>query len=210
MKKIPARISLVALALLLPLTGCGSKEPPATEVSQQQSLQQKLAELIKKAETGDVDALVDLGDVYASGEGLPKDAVRAADLFRQAAEKGMAKAQFRLGQMYARGEGVPKDSVRAVDLIRQSAINGHAKAQALLASMYAKGEGVTRDDVLAYVWSSLAVSAGEKDAKQLQDSVTLNTMLHEEAERLKSKWKRGVEIVREKQETLVPVAPAKK
>ena len=99
--------------------------------------------------------------------------------------------------------------MRAADLIKQSAINGYAKAQTLLASMYAKGEGVTHDDVLAYVWSSLAASNGEQDAKQLQDSVALSTVLRDEAERLKAKWKRGVEIVREKQEAVVPVAPAK-
>ena len=209
MNKVTTCFSIIAFAILLPLAGCGDKEQPATEVAQQQPLKQKIQELIQKAEAGDADAETELGEIYASGEGLPKDVLKAANLFRQAAEKGIAKAQFRLGQMYSRGEGVPQDSARATDLIKQSAVNGYTKAQTLLASMYAKGEGVTRDDVLAYVWSSLAVSGGEQDAKQLQDSVTLSTVLHEEADRLKAKWKRGVEIVREKQEAMVPVESAK-
>ena len=208
MKKITIGLSIVVFAIMLPLVGCGSKEQSATEVSQQQPLKQKIEELIQKAKAGDAEAETELGEIYASGEGLPKDASKAANLFQQAAEKGIAKAQFHLGQMYSRGEGVPQDSARAADLVKQSAVNGYAKAQTLLASMYAKGEGVTRDEVLAYVWSSLAVSGGDQDAKQLQESVTLNTLLHEEAERLKSKWTRGVEIVREQQKADVP-APAK-
>jgi uncharacterized protein len=207
MNKIQSRICLVALPLsmLLLLSACGDKvEPLASELSQQQPLQQKVAELLKKADAGDAEAMADLGDIYSSGEGLPKDAVRAADLFRQSAGKGIARAQFRLGQLYARGEGVPRDAVRATDLIKQSAKNDYAKAQAVLAAMYAKGDGVTRDEVLAYVWSSLAAAHGERDAKQVQESVTLNAALHDEAGRLKAKWRTGMEIVREKQEKVIP------
>lgn len=192
-------LSVLALSLLLPLGACGDKSPPpANEAVQQQPLKQKIAELLKKAEAGDADAQADLGEAYASGEGLPQDAVKAADLFRQAGEKGIARAQFRLSQMYGKGEGVPADTVKAVDLLRQSAANGHAKAQAALAAMYAKGETVTRDEVLAYAWATLAMRQGEEQAKQLHDSVNLTTLLREEAEQLAAGWQRGVALARQK------------
>lgn len=200
------KLSEAGVAALLPillagsalfLLACGDKtEPPASEVAQQQPLQQKLEELLKKAEAGDADAQTDLGEVYASGEGLPKDAVKAADQFRKAAEKGIARAQFRLGEMYTRGEGVPKDAVRASDLIKQAAANGYAKAEATLAAMYAKGEGVTQDEVLAYAWSTLALRQGEDQAKEVHDSVKLSTALRDEAEQLVATWQRGVALVR--------------
>ena len=207
MKKISSRTSLLVLSLSLSmvLAACGEKtSPPAAELAQQEPLKQKVAELLKKAESGDALAQLDLGEIYASGEGLPKDSARAADLFRQAAKQGIDRAQFRLGQLYVRGEGVPKDAVLAADLFKQSARSGYAKAQATLGAMYARGEGVTRDEVLAYAWSALAAEHGELDAKQVEESVTLNAALREEAVRLKTKWKQGMEIVREKQEAAVP------
>ncbi len=211
MKKTALSVLAVALTVALPLAGCNKKtEAPASEVSQELPVARKIDELIKKAEAGDTEAQVVLAEIFANGDGIPKDSTRAADLFRKAAEKGTAKAQFRLGQMYVRGEGVPKDAVRAADLIKQSASNGYAKGQALLGAMYAKGEGVTKDEVLAYAWSALAVTQGEMDAKQTQDSVQLTTALHDEGERIKAKWKQGMALVREKEEKIVPVAPTKR
>ena len=214
MKQINAAfcLSALAVAVLMPLAAqagneAANNEKSAAEVAQQQPLKQKIAELLKKAEADDANAQTDLGEIYESGKGLPKDAVKAADLFRQAAEKGVARAQFRLGRMYVRGKGVPKDAARAADLIKQSAQNDYAKAQEALGAMYAKGEGVSRDQVLAYVWSSLALSKGEKNAKKTQDSVALTTALREEAERLKAKWKQGAAVVREQQEAIVPATP---
>jgi hypothetical protein len=197
---------LTIVMLLSPLAGCSKKsEPPASELSQQQPLKQRVEELLKRAETGDADAQAELGQLYASGQGLPKNAAHAAELFRKAADKGIASAQYGLGKLYEQGDGVPQDSAKAVDLLKRSAVNGYAKGQAALGALYAKGKGVTHDEVLAYVWSSLAVAQGEAEAKQVQDSVALSSVLRDEAERLKTKWKRGVEIVREKQEAAVPV-----
>ena len=51
--------------------------------------------------------------MYATGEGVPKDAVQAVSWYRKAAEQGHASAQGNLGAMYSRGEGVPKDYVTA-------------------------------------------------------------------------------------------------
>ena len=54
-----------------------------------------------------------MGDMYANGEGVPKDAVQAVNWYTKAAEQRYADAQGELGLMYAQGDGVPKDAVQA-------------------------------------------------------------------------------------------------
>lgn len=195
-------VSIVMAGGILTLSACGEKTEPkvaaSSEASQQQPLKQKIEELLQRAQAGDAEAQNDLAERYAAGDGVGQDSVKAVDLFQQAAAKGIAKAQFRLSQMYGKGEGVPQDSVKATDLLRQSAANGYAKAQSALARLYAKGEGVTRDEVLAYAWATLAQRQGDEEAKELQSSVTLTTLLKDEAEQLAAKWQRGVALVREK------------
>ncbi len=64
----------------------------------------------KWAEQGLADAQFFLGLMYASGQGVPKDAQQAVVWNRKAAEQGHVSAQYNLGLMYALGrEGVPKD-----------------------------------------------------------------------------------------------------
>lgn len=88
------RLLLICLTAVF-LAGCG--EP----------------DIRSKAEAGDPNAQYDLGVMYYSGEGVPKDAAEALKWFRKAADQGHAPAQFDLAHMYAKGEGVPKDEAEA-------------------------------------------------------------------------------------------------
>ena len=74
---------------------------------------QPLQGLRTLAAEGNASAQFNLGPMYGTGEGVPKDAVQAVAWFRKAAEQGQASAQSNMGEMYARGEGVPKDLVIA-------------------------------------------------------------------------------------------------
>jgi TPR repeat protein len=73
------------------------------------------AELHEQACTGGAaDGCYDLGVMYATGEGVGKDAARAAALYDQACTGGEALfGCHNLGSLYDHGEGVPKDSVLA-------------------------------------------------------------------------------------------------
>ena len=51
--------------------------------------------------------------MYANGDGVPQDDVKAAQWSRLAAEQGVASAQYNLGLMYTTGQGVPHDQVEA-------------------------------------------------------------------------------------------------
>jgi FOG: TPR repeat, SEL1 subfamily len=60
---------------------------------------------------GNADAQFNLGTMYGSGQGVPKDYTEAAKLYRAAAEQGYAEGQN--GVSYQYGLGVPKDYVLA-------------------------------------------------------------------------------------------------
>ncbi|MEG1553372.1 MAG: tetratricopeptide repeat protein, partial [Kiritimatiellia bacterium] len=63
---------------------------------------------------GDLQAQADVGDCYANGKGVARDAAEAVKWYRKAAEQGHADAQNRLGVCYANGDGVTRDDVEAV------------------------------------------------------------------------------------------------
>ena len=118
------------------------------------------------AEQGEAWAEAILGTMYANGEGVPQNDVKAVYWFRKAAEQGDAGAQFNLAYMYANGEGVPQNDVKAVYWNRKAAEQGDAGAQANLGGMYYNGDGVLEDYVQAYAWTSIAASRGDKLAKR--------------------------------------------
>ena len=75
---------------------------------------------------------VRLARSYEHGEGVPKDLVRAASLYCEAAREGDADGQYGLGWMYAMGRGVPRDDAVAASLLAMAASAGHAAATKVL------------------------------------------------------------------------------
>ncbi len=114
---IPIADFLLIAAAAFILGGCGESTPPplAAQEAVQQTPEQEFAELQKKAEAGDAGAQSSLGEMYANGKGVPKDAAKAVEWFQKAAAQGFAGAQARLGWMYQNGEGVPEDRAKAVE-----------------------------------------------------------------------------------------------
>ena len=98
-----------------------------------------------RAEQGDANAQFDLGNAYAKGNGVPKDAVKAVFWFRKAAEHGIPEAQFNMGVAYAHGNGVTRDAAQAVSFFRKAAEQGFEHAQYNLGVIYIEGEGVSKD-----------------------------------------------------------------
>ncbi len=109
-------------------------------------------EVILAARQGDVKAQCELGMMYLEGDGVPQDAVAAAEWFTQAAEQGNAGAQCELGGMYRDGEGVARDYDTAVKWYTEAAEHGDAKATYILGIMHFIGEGVPQNNFQAYVW----------------------------------------------------------
>lgn len=73
---------------------------------------------------GDLTACNVFGLMFETGEGVPRDFVRAAELYRRACEGGEALGCTNLGLLYAAGAGVPQDTARAGGFFRVACEGG--------------------------------------------------------------------------------------
>ena len=149
-------VTLSVAVCLATLMGCGNASLEAN---------------LKAAEQGDSEAQTDLGMMYHTGDGVPKDYAEAVKWYRKAAEQGHAIAQYNLGFMYNDGEGVPQDDAEAFKWYRKAAEQELAKAQFNLGWMYNNGRGVPQDYVAAYAWYSVAAASGSDEARKNRDSI---------------------------------------
>jgi len=81
---------------------------------------------------GNASAVIAQARAYEHGEGVPKEPLKAAALYCDAARAGDAEAQFSLGWMYANGRGVAHDDAVAASLFALAAAGGHAEASRML------------------------------------------------------------------------------
>merc|ERR1711907_713827 len=73
-------------------------------------------ELLPLADTGNVDAQLELGYKFYTGMGgVPKDLPRSTSYFERAATAGQPDAQFELGVRFERGWGIDKDPALALE-----------------------------------------------------------------------------------------------
>jgi uncharacterized protein len=63
----------------------------------------------KAAEAGSAKARYNLGVLYNTGQGVPKDTRISAEWYSKAAYQNHAGAQFNLAYLYETGDGVPKN-----------------------------------------------------------------------------------------------------
>lgn len=120
--------------------------------------------LKEKAAAGDIDAMKELGNMYANGSAdTLVDEKEAMTWYRQAAEHADAEAQLYVGDAYDKGRGVPQSSVEAARWYEMAAEQGNAFAMGELGRLYALGRGVETDHTKAYYWLSLADRFGFKE-----------------------------------------------
>ena len=91
------------------------------------------------------EAQFNLGVRYLKGSGVPKDATKAVEFFRLAADQGHAEALCFLGGCYFEGNGVPEDATKAVEFFKLAAHQGRAEAWFALCVCYVMGYGVPKD-----------------------------------------------------------------
>ena len=133
------------------------------------------------AENGYALAQWKLGRMYADGDGVPHDHLRAFEYFRRivkshgddtATEPGarfVANAFVALGEYYR--DGIPNSPVkpdlnRARDMFAYAAsFFGDPDAQFELGRLYLTGEGVRKDPKLAVRWLALAANKGQYEAQ---------------------------------------------
>jgi hypothetical protein len=95
----------------------------------------------KAADTGSVDALVGIAEMFAFGKGVPKSISEAVKWYKQAAERGNPVSKFNLGVFYLNGEGVPLDYIEAYKWFNLAAADGYGKAAELRNSLTSRMTG---------------------------------------------------------------------
>jgi len=118
----------------------------------------KIDDLVSKAEMGQVEAQLQLGDAYYAGKGTRKDMEQAFLWYTQAAEQGHPKAQRALGAMYELGKGTDREPEKAAYWYRKAAEQGLARAQTNLAILYETGTGVQQNYDEARLWYEKAAA----------------------------------------------------
>ena len=83
--------------------------------------------------------LIALGDQLANGRGMPRDEVKATQLYQQAAALGDPAGQMRFGQALVFGRGVAVNTEQGISLIKTAAEAGDSSAMVLLADLHMRG-----------------------------------------------------------------------
>jgi uncharacterized protein len=90
-----------------------------------------------------------MGNLYASGHGVPKDAKKALRWYQLATGHGDVESQYNLARAYQLGAGVTKNPAKAVELYTQSIDRGYLKSFHNLGVMHLTGDGIPKNLVEA-------------------------------------------------------------
>mgnify|MGYP000884828319 CR=1 FL=1 len=118
---------------------------------------EQIAEYIRKADQGDVDAQYNLGIIYYHGEGVARNFEEALSWFHKAAEQNDADAQYNLGRLYLDAAGPDRDPKQAARWLKLAARKGHPGAMAMLGQMLFSGDiDMPRRSVQGLMWLTIA------------------------------------------------------
>lgn len=152
-----------------------------------------LTQLRDKAEAGDRDSQLQLGQMYLNGDGVAANTDQAVRWLQEAAKHNDPVAQTTLGVIYKEGRGTRADPDIAARWFDKAAHRGYADAQFQLAGMLRSGSGVRRNLSRAYVWYFLAARNGYTAAKSARDAIMPSLSMAEvtEAENMALTWQPG-------------------
>lgn len=142
------------------------------------------------AERGAAWAQVNLGLIYAQGQGVEKNIDEAMKWFRMAADQGDATAQHCLGMIFEEGRDVAPDYAKAEKWYFKAADQGMVWAQRHLGLMHLRGQGIPQDNVQAHFWLGLAAAAGDDEARlgQKAAAACMSDAEIAQAEKLARAW----------------------
>jgi serine/threonine protein kinase len=119
------------------------------------------------AELGDSSAMVELGEIYSSGEGVPQDENKAMAWYRRSAEAGNPSGMVLLGGMYMLGiDGTEPNEEEAARWFRKAADRDNPAALYDLGTMYESGRGVARSLEKARELIQRSAELGNTEAKK--------------------------------------------
>ncbi len=113
-----------------------TSSPQETSETASDSLPQKYSDLLRSAESGDTNAMLELARLYNDGLDVPKNISEAVRWTRGAAEAGDANGIAALAYIYDAGLAGTRSDTDAMRWYRAAAEAGDAKSMAMLGSMY--------------------------------------------------------------------------
>jgi len=108
------------------------------------------------AALGDPSYQAQLGGLYLSGTGVPKDTAKAIDWFHKAALQDYDKAEYALGMIYSLNPDTPHDYPQAAVWFHKAVVQGNMNAAVMLGALYEQGMGVPQSDQTAMGWYKMA------------------------------------------------------
>ena len=140
----------VAIAIKFCRVAAGSSRRAMFELGRAYAANKQFAEAMsayrKAAYKGSTSAMVELGVLLGTGQGVAKDPAEARKLFARAAEAGNPRGVTNLAALSG---GRPADPVQARTLLAKAAQTNSAEAEYQLGLMTADGVGGPKDDATA-------------------------------------------------------------
>ncbi|MDR1083963.1 MAG: sel1 repeat family protein [Deltaproteobacteria bacterium] len=141
-------------------------ETPADEASRQLSSEEILAELNKKAQEGDPEAMMLLGALFERASIITfRNYGTALDWYKKAAAKGLAQAYYNVGICYEVGQGTPPDDKAAFQNYQKAAQAGLREANFKLGLFYLQGLGTPANVKQGLDFLTKAASSGYPPAQ---------------------------------------------
>ncbi len=96
------------------------------------------------------DARYQLGHMYEMGAGVPKDEIKAMQIYQQAADEGSGQAALKIGNAYYTGKGMDKNYVEAFKWYEKASARNSYPAQYNIGLMLEEGLGVKKDLIRSF------------------------------------------------------------
>ncbi len=133
---------------------------PATGLPMPLPTKETIRWLRKLVETGDTDAMIQLGSVYIHGYNEDTNVDGGIKLFEKAGAAGTLSAYSTLAHMYETGDGVSKDFFQAVMWYEKAANGNDTAAQLDLARLYSDNS-VVKDLEQSFKWYLKVANKGD-------------------------------------------------
>ena len=126
------------------------------------NINQAIFWLEKAAEQNQLEAALELAELYEDGKLIKRDIYKVVKWYQKASDLGSGQAKWFLACFYRAGDGVELDKKQAFKLMKEAAELDEVQAQIELGRMFASGEGCEKDIVAARHWLIRAREAGEE------------------------------------------------
>lgn len=125
-----------------------------------------------QADKGNIPAMVEVGSMYAQGEGVSQNYAKAREYFTKAANNGSVDGMIGFGSLYRGGFGVNEDCEEASKWYRKAAYEGSQEGADAIAHLYfTGGRNLSQSYYNSYIWCCVAEMADKSEGAALAGAV---------------------------------------